>query len=89
MMTSDMPSAPLDAGLTFNMAPGDVQLPTPPSQPAAVLSAPVQDDVVKPTQPQIPLHDKHPEKEKGSSELEPDRKQVYHIRGTSKYLFII
>ena len=65
-------------GLTFNTSPGDVQ------QPAAELSAPFQDNVAKPTQPQIPLHDKRP---KESSGLQPNRDQVYKIKDTSKFNF--
>lgn len=85
MTTSDMTNAPLDAGLTFNMAPDGVQLPTVPSQPAAVLSAPIEDRVVKPTQPQIPLHDKYTKEDKG---LSPNRDQVYHIRGTGSVMIV-
>lgn len=82
---SDLPSAPLDAGLSFNMVPGGVQVPTPPSQPAAVLSVPIQDQMERPTQPQIPLHDKHSEDDKEKLELQPNRDQVYHLRGKSTY----
>ncbi|KAJ7314880.1 hypothetical protein OS493_039043 [Desmophyllum pertusum] len=78
---SDLPSAPLDAGLSFNMAPGGVQVPTAPSQPAAVLSVPIQDQTETPTQPQIPLHAEHPEKDKVKLELQPNRDQVYHLKG--------
>lgn len=80
---SDVPSAPLDAGLSFNMVPGGGPVPTAPSQPAAVLSVPIQDQVEQPTQPQIPLHDKHPENDKEKLKLQPDRDQVYHLRGSS------
>ena len=83
---SDMPNAPLEAGLAFNMAPGDVQIPTAPTQPAAVLSEPLQESAAAPTQPQIPLHDKRPQKNKSDPDLEPNREQIYHIRGTSKFL---
>ena len=82
-MLSDLPSAPLDAGLSFNMAPGGVQVPTAPSQPAAVLSVPIQDQTETPTQPQIPLHAEHPEKDKVKLELQPNRDQVYHLKGMS------
>lgn len=82
---SDLPSAPLDAGLSFNMVPSGVQVPTPPSQPAAVLSVPIQDQMERPTQPEIPLHDKHSEDDKEKLELQPNRDQVYHLRGKSTY----
>lgn len=82
---SDLPSAPLDAGLSFNMVPGVVQVPTAPSQPTAVLSVPIQDQMERPTQPQIPLHDKHSEDDKEKLELQPNRDQVYHLRGKCTY----
>ena len=82
---SDWPSAPLDAGLSFNMAPGGVQVPTPPSQPATVLSMPIQDQMERPTQPEIPLHHKHSEDDKENQELQPNRDQVYHITGKRTY----
>ena len=79
-MTPEMPN-PLDPSLAFNMAPGDVELATGPQQPAAVFASPLQDAMVKPTQPQIPLHH---ENDKGNQVSGPDRDQVYHIRTTSK-----
>lgn len=82
-MTPEMPNAPLDTSLAFNMAPGEVQLPTAAPQQAAVLSAPVHDEEVKPTPPHIPLHDRHREADNKKQELQPNRDQVYHIRGTS------
>lgn len=81
---SDARSAPLDAGLSFNMVPSGGPVPTVPSQPAAVLPVPIQDQEEQPTQPQIPLHDKHPENDKAKLELQPNRDQVYHLRGSSK-----
>lgn len=81
---SDLPSAPLDTGLPFNMVPGGVQVATPPSQ-SAVLSVPIQDQMERPTQPQIPLHHKHSEDDKENQELQPNRDQVYHIRGKRTY----
>ena len=82
---SDLPSAPLDAGLSFNMVPGGDQLPTLPSQPVAVLSVPIQDQTERPTQPQIPLHHNESEDDNEIQELQPNRDQVYHIRGKRTY----
>ena len=86
---SDVPNAPLDAGLSFNMVPGGVQTPTPPSEPAAVLPVPLQDETPQPTQPQIPLHDKHPENDKARLALQPNRDQVYHLRGKSALFLLL
>lgn len=90
---SEMPeisNAPqLDAGLSFNMVPGGIQEPTAPPQPASVLSVPFQDQPAKPTQPQISLHAKHSEKDKEKLELQPNRDQVYHIRGRSKNTWML
>lgn len=84
-MVSDWPSAPLDAGLSFNMVPGGVQVPTPPSTPTAVPSMSIHDQMERPTQPQIPLHHKHSEDDRANQELQPNRDQVYHIRGKRTY----
>lgn len=90
---SEMPeisNAPqLDAGLSFNMVPGGIQEPTAPPHPASVLSVPFQDQLAKPTQPQIPLHAKHSKKDKEKLELQPNRDQVYHIRGRSKNTWML
>ena len=79
----------LDAGLSFNMVPGGIQEPTAPPQPASVLSVPFQDQLAKPTQPQIPLHAKHSKKDKEKLELQPNRDQVYHIKGRSKNTWML
>ena len=82
---SDLPSTPLDAGLSFNMVPNGVQVPTPPSEPAAVLSVPIQDQMERPTQPQIPLHHEYSEDDEENQQLQPNRDQVYHLRGKREY----
>ena len=82
---SDLPSAPLDAGLSLNMVPNGVQVPTPPSEPAAVLSVPIQDQMERPTQPKIPLHHEYSEDDEENQQLQPNRDQVYHLRGKREY----
>ena len=91
LMMSDTPSVPLDAGLSFNMVPGNAQLPTAPPQTASVLSAPYQDNVPTPTptKAKILLHNGHPEEPTKSSSSQPNRDQLYHIKGNRKYTVIL
>ena len=91
LMMSDTPSAPLDAGLSFNMVPGNAELPTAPPQTASVLSAPYQDNAPTPTptKAKILLHNDHPEEPTKSSGSQPNRDQLYHIKGNRKYMVIL
>ena len=91
LIMSDTPSAPLDAGLSFNMVPGNAQLPTAPPQAASVVSAPYQDNAPTPTptKAKILLHNDHPEEPTKSSGSQPNRDQLYHIKGNRKYIVIL
>ena len=91
LMMSDTPSAPLDAGLSFNMVRGNAELPTAPPQTASVLSAPYQDNAPTPTptKAKILLHNDHPEEPTKSSGSRPNRDQLYHIKGNRKYMVIL
>lgn len=91
LMMSDTASAPLDAGLSFNMVPSNAQLPTAPPQAASVLSASYQDNAPTPTptKAKILLHNDHPEEPTKSSGSQPNRDQLYHIKGNRKYIFIL
>ena len=90
LIMSDTPSAPLDAGLSFNMVPGNAQLPTAPPQAASVVSAPYQDNAPTPTptKAKILLHNDYPEEPTKSSGSQPNRDQLYHIKGNRKFIVI-